>query len=196
MQSAGGGGQAVRRRRSPLPRTLRLVAPLGLIAAAAVALCVSGHRGVSRPSMALRAVADVSSNDSSFTYVPGGEGLALSGRQYHRGAPGLLTLSVYGMPPAPGGTSATIYVDLSNGTGHTAAFVDGPHVAVVVTHDAKPYRELTLTQPAALALAPDGVLSLQASVPLAGAGTYGLSAGLVGQGGNPAFTLEGAPTGP
>ena len=40
------------------------------------------------------------------------------------------------------------------------------------------------------------LLTMQASVPLAGAGTYGLSAELVGRGKDPAFTLKGSPGGP
>jgi hypothetical protein len=161
-----------------------------LVAAIVAFSAVSRHSTATGSSLALRAAADVSSNHSSFTYVPGGQGVAVSGRQYHKGAPGILTLNVYGMPPAPGDTSATIYVDLSNGTGQTALFVDGPIVAVTVTYDGKPYRQLTLRRPAALSLDPANLLKLQATVPLDGAGTYGLSAELVGVGKNPAFLLR------
>jgi hypothetical protein len=172
-----------------------VILPVSLVAAIGAIAAISRHSPATGPSVALRAAADVSSNHSSFTYVPGGQGVAVSSRQYHKGAPGILTLDVYGMPPAPGDTSATIYVDLSNGTGQTALFVDGPLVAVAVTHDGKPYRQLTLRQPAALSLDPANVLKLQASLPLGGAGTYGLSAGLVGLGKNPAFTFKGPPAG-
>jgi hypothetical protein len=181
------GGQ---RRRTPSLRILGLIVPVSLVAAIVAFSAVSRHTPATGSSLALRAAADVSSNHSSFTYVPGGQGVAVSSRQYHKGAPGILTLDVYGMPPAPGDTSATIYVDLSNGTGQTALFVDGPIVAVTVTHDGKPYRQLTLSQPATLSLDPANLLRLQASVPLDGAGTYGLSAELVGLGKNPAFTLR------
>jgi hypothetical protein len=184
-----------RKRRTPSIRILGLILPLSLVAAIGANAAVSRHRPATGSSLALRASADVSSNHSSFTYVPGGQGVAVSSRQYHKGAPGILTLDVYGMPPAPGATSATIYADLSNGTGQTALFVDGPLVAVAVTHDGKPYRQLTLRQPAALTLDPANLLKLQASVPLDGAGTYGVSAELVGLGKNPPFTLRGKPTG-
>ncbi len=69
-------------------------------------------------------------------------------------------------------------------------------VAVTVTHDGQPYRQLTVSQPAAQRLDPGNLLTMQASVPLAGAGTYGLSAELVGRGKDPAFTLKGSPGGP
>jgi hypothetical protein len=195
MRSGGGLGQPAprgggRRRRTPSIRILGLILPLSLVAAIGAIAAVSRHSPATGSSLALRAAPDVSSNHSSFTYVPGGQGVAVSGRQYHKGAPGILTLNVYGMPPAPGDTSATIYVDLSNGTGQTALFVDGPIVAVTVTHDGKPYRQLTLSQPAVLNLDPANLLKLQASVPLDGAGTYELSADLVGVGKNPAFTLR------
>jgi hypothetical protein len=195
MRSAGGVGHAAppgggRRRRTPSLRILGLIASVSLVAAIVAISAVSRHTAATGPSLALRAGADVSANHSSFTYVPGGQGVAVSSRQYHKGAPGILTLDVYGMPPAVGDTSATIYVDLSNGTGQTALFVDGPLVAVTVTHDGKPYRQLTLSQPAVLSLDPAHVLKLQASVPLDGAGTYELSADLVGVGKNPAFTLR------
>jgi hypothetical protein len=166
-----------------------LVAAIGAIAA------ISRHSPATGPSVALRAAADVSSNHSSFTYVPGGQGVAISGRQYQKGAPGILTLSVYGMPPAPGDTAATISADLSNGTGQTVLFLNGPLVAVTVTHDGRLYRQLTLSRPAALSLDPAGLLNLEASMPLAGAGTYELSAELVGVGSNPAFTLKDKPAG-
>jgi hypothetical protein len=182
-----GGG---RRKRTPSLRILGLIASVSLVAAIVAISAVSRHTAATGPSPALRATADVSSNHSSFTYVPGGQGVAVSSRQYHKGAPGILTLDVYGMPPAVGDTSATIYADLSNGTGQTALFVDGPLVAVTVTHDGKPYRQLTLSQPAVLSLDPAHLLKLQASVPLDGAGTYELSADLVGVGKNPAFTLR------
>jgi hypothetical protein len=200
MRSAGGVGQAVppeggRRRCTPSLRILGLIVPVSLLVAIVAISAVSRHSPATGSSLALRAAADVSSNHSSFTYVPGGQGVAVSSRQYHKGAPGILTLDVYGMPPAPGDTSATIYVDLSNGTGQTALFLDGPLVAVTVTHDGKPYRQLTLSQPAVLSLDPANLLKLQASVPLDGAGTYGLSADLVGLGKNPAFTLKDAPAG-
>jgi hypothetical protein len=195
MRSAGGVGHAAppgggRRRRTPSLRILGLIASVSLVAAIVAISAVARHTAATGSSLALRATADVSANHSSFTYVPGGQGVALSGRQYHKGAPGILTLDVYGMPPAVGDTSATIYVDLSNGTGQTALFVDGPLVAVTVTHDGKPYRQLTLSQPAVLSLDPAHLLKLQASVPLDGAGTYELSADLVGVGKNPAFTLR------
>jgi hypothetical protein len=195
MRSAGGVGHAAppgggRRRRTPSLRILGLIASVSLVAAIVAISAVARHTGATGSSLALRAAADVSSNHSSFTYVPGGQGVAVSSRQYHKGAPGILTLDVYGMPPAPGDTSATIYADLSNGTGQTALFVDGPIVAVTVTHDGKPYRQLTLSQPAVLSLDPAHLLNLQASVPLDGAGTYGLSADLEGVGKNPAFTLR------
>ena len=157
---------------------------------------VSGHRNPTGPSVGLRAADDVSSNHVSFTYVPGRQGVAISGREYQKGAPGILTLNVYGMPPVPGDTSATISVDLSNDTAHTAFFADGPLVAVTVTRDGQPYRQLTVSQPAARRLDPGKLLTMQASLPLAGAGTYGLSAELVGRGKNPAFTLKGSPGGP
>ncbi|MEA2533621.1 MAG: hypothetical protein QOJ93_1432 [Actinomycetota bacterium] len=195
MRSAGGVGHAAppgggRRKRTPSLRILGLIASVSLVAAIVAISAVSRHTAATGPSPALRATADVSSNHSSFTYVPGGQGVAVSSRQYHKGAPGILTLDVYGMPPAVGDTSATIYADLSNGTGQTALFVDGPLVAVTVTHDGKPYRQLTLSQPAVLSLDPAHLLKLQASVPLDGAGTYELSADLVGVGKNPAFTLR------
>jgi hypothetical protein len=200
MRSAGGMGDTVAResgprRRSPLLFILLLILPVSLVAAIVAISTVSGHRAATRSPLALRAASDVTSNHSSFTYVPDGQGVAVSSREYHRGAPGILTLSVYGMPPAPGDTSATIYADLSNDTGQTVLFVNGPLVAVTVTHDGKPYRQLTLSQPAALSLDPARLLNLQAPVPLAGAGTYGLSAELVGLGSNPAFTLKGTPAG-
>jgi hypothetical protein len=185
-----------RRKRTPSIRSLIL--PLSLIAAIAAvgAVATLSRRGpATSPSLALRAAADVSSNHSSFTYVPGGQGVAVSSRQYHKGAPGILTLDVYGMPPGPGEASATIYADLSNGTGQTALFVDGPLVAVTVTHDGRPYRQLTLRQPVPLSLDPANLLKLQASLPLDGAGTYELSAELVGLGNNPAFTLKGSAAG-
>jgi hypothetical protein len=97
------------------------------------------------------------------------------------------------MPPPAGESSATISVDLSNDTGHTALFANGPLVEVTVTRDGQPYRQVTLSQPATRRLDPGNQLTMQASVPLAGAGTYGLSAALVGRGRNPAFTLEGSP---
>ena len=187
-----------RRRRSPSIRILGLIVPLSLLSLVAGLFAisvVSGHHAATRSPTALRAATDVTSNHSSFTYVPGGQGVAISGKQYHRGAPGILTLNVYGMPPAPGEISATIYADLSNGTGQTVLFAVGPLVAVTVTHDGKPYRQLTLTQPAALSLDPANLLNLQGSMPLDGAGTYGLSAELVGLGGNPPFTLKSAPAG-
>ena len=186
----------VGRKRTPSIRSLIL--PLSLIAAIAAVCAVAtlSRRGpATSPSLALRAAADVSSNHSSFTYVPGGQGVAVSSRQYHKGAPGILTLDVYGMPPGPGEASATIYADLSNGTGQTALFVDGPLVAVTVTHDGRPYRQLTLRQPVPLSLDPANLLKLQATLPLDGAGTYGLSAELVGLGKNPAFTLKGSAAG-
>jgi hypothetical protein len=203
MRSGGGLGQAAprgsgRHRHTPSVLILGLILPVSLVAAIALIgaiAAVSRHSPATGSSLALRAAADVSSNHSSFTYVPGGQGVAVSSRQYHKGAAGILTLDVYGMPPAPGDTSATIYVDLSNGTGQIALFVDGPLVAVTVTHDGKPYRQLTLRQPAALSLDPANLLKLQASVPLDGAGTYGLSAELVGLGKNPAFTLKGTQAG-
>jgi hypothetical protein len=185
-----------RRKRTPSIRSLIL--PLSLIAAIAAvgAVATLSRRGPpTSPSLALRAAADVSSNHSSFTYVPGGQGVAVSSRQYHKGAPGIVTLDVYGMPPGPGEASATIYADLSNGTGQTALFVDGPLVAVTVTHDGRPYRQLTLRQPVPLSLDPANLLKLQASLPLDGAGTYELSAELVGLGNNPAFTLKGTAAG-
>lgn len=195
MRSAGGVGNAAppgggRRRRTPSLRILGLIASVSLVAAIVAISAVSRHTGATGSSLALRAAADVSANHSSFTYVPGGQGVAVSSRQYHKGAPGILTLDVYGMPPAPGDTSATIYADLSNGTGQTALFVDGPLVVVTVTHEGKPYRQLTLSQPAVLSLDPAHLLKLQAFVPLDGAGTYELSADLVGVGKNPAFTLR------
>ena len=100
------------------------------------------------------------------------------------------------MEPAAGDTSATISVDLSNDTGNTAFFANGPFVEVTVTRDGQPYRQLTVGQPATKRLDPGNRLTLQASLPLTGAGTYGLSAALVGRGKNPAFTLEGSPGGP
>jgi len=174
---------------------------VGLLAAAVAIFAVSGHsvsghRNPTRSSVGLRAADDVSSNHASFTYVPGRQGVAISGRQYQKGAPGILTLNVYGMPPAPGDTSATISVDLSNDTGNTAFFANGPFVEVTVTRDGQPYRQLTVGQPATKRLDPGNRLTLQASLPLTGAGTYGLSAALVGRGKNPAFTLEGSPGGP
>jgi len=200
MRSAGGVRDAVPRyswprRRSTWLRILLLVVPVSLVAAIVGISTVPGHRAPTRSPLTLRAATDVTSNHSSFTYVPGGQGVAVSGRQYHKGAPGILTLSVYGMPPAPGDTSATIYADLSNGTGKTVLFANGPLVAVTVTHDGKPYRQLTLSQPAVLSLAPANLLNLQASVPLDAAGTYELSAELVGVGDHPAFTLKGMPAG-
>ena len=200
MRSAEGLGEAAplggRRRRSGWLRILGLVVPVGLVAAAVTILAVSGHHNPAGPSLGLRAADDVNSNHSSFTYVPGRQGVAVSGRQYQKGAPGILTLSVYGMAPAAGDTSATIYVDLSNDTAQTAFFVNGPLVAVTVTHDGRPYRQLTVGQPATRRLDPANLLTMQASVPLAGAGTYGLSAELVGRGNNPAFTLKSSPGGP
>jgi hypothetical protein len=158
--------------------------------------CRPGHRNPPTSSVGLRAADDVNSNHASFTYVPGRQGVAISGRQYQKGAPGILTLNVYGMPPAPGDTSATISVDLSNETGQTVFFANGPVVEVTVTRDGQPYRQLTVGQPAAKRLGPGDQLTIQASLPLTGAGTYGLSAALVGRGKNPAFTLEGSPGGP
>ena len=200
MRSAGGLGETApiegRRRRSGWLRILGLVVPLGLVAAVVAIVVVSGHRNPTRPSLGLRAADDVSSNHASLTYVPGRQGVAISGRQYQKGAPGILTLNVYGMPPAPGDTSATISVDLSNDTAQTAFFVDGPLVVITVTHDGQPYRQVTVGQPAARRLDPGNLLTMQASVPLAGAGTYDLSAELVGRGKNPAFTLKGSPGGP
>jgi hypothetical protein len=200
MRSAGGRGEAAalggRRRRSGLLRILGLVVPVGLVAAVVAIFAVSGHRNPTGSSLGLRAADDISSNHASFTYVPGRQGVAISGRQYQKGAPGILTLNVYGMPPVPGDTSATIDVDLSNETAKSAFFVHGPLVAVTVTHDGQPYRQLTVSQPAAQRLDPGNLLTMQASVPLAGAGTYGLSAELVGRGKNPAFTLKGSPGGP
>ena len=200
MRSAGSRGEAAplggRRRRSGLLRILGLVVPVGLVAAVVTIFAVSGHHNPTGSSPGLRAADDVSSNQASFTYLPGRQGVAVSGRQYQKGAPGILTLNVYGMPPAPGDTSATISVDLSNDTAHTAFFVNGPLVVIMVTHDGQPYRQLTVGQPAALRLDPGNLLTMQASVPLAGAGTYGLSAELVGRGKNPAFTLKGLPGGP
>ena len=175
---------------------------MGLVAAAVAIFfsvsghSVSGHRNPTGSSVALRAAADVSSNHASFTYVPGRQGVAISGRQYQKGAPGILTLNVYGMPPAPGDTSATISVDLSNDTGHTAFFANGPLVEVTVTRDGQPYRQLTVGQPATKRLDPGNQLTMPASLPLTRAGTYGLSAALVGRGKSPAFTLEGSPGGP
>lgn len=200
MRSAGGRGEAAplggRRRRSRLLWILGLVVPVGLVAVVIAVFAVSGHRNPTGSSLGLRAADDVSSNHASFTYVPGRQGVAISGRQYQKGAPGILTLNVYGMPPAPGDTSATIDVDLSNDTAKSAFFVHGPLVAVTVTHDGQPYRQLTVSQPAAQRLDPGNQLTMQASVPLAGAGTYGLSAELVGRGKDPAFTLKGSPGGP
>jgi hypothetical protein len=199
MRFAGGLGEAAplgspKRRRSQLVRTLGLVVPVSVIAAIAGIAAVSSHRTAAGSSIGLRGADDVNANHSSFTYVPGQQGVAVSGRQYQRGAPGILALDVYGMAPAAGDTSATIYVDITNDTAQTALFAAGPLVAITVTHDGRPYRQLTLAQPATRRLDPAGVVVLQASVPLAGAGTYGLSAELVGQGRNPAFTL-GAPPG-
>lgn len=200
MRSAGGLGEAAplggRRRRSRLLRILGLVVPVGLVAGVVAIFAVSGHRNPAGSSLGLRAADDVSSNHASFTYVPGRQGVAISGRQYQKGAPGILTLNVYGRPPAPGDTSATIDVDLSNDTAQSAFFVHGPLVAVMVTHEGQPYRQLTVSQPAAQRLDPGNLLTMQASVPLAGAGTYGLSAELVGRGKDPAFTLKGSPGGP
>jgi hypothetical protein len=198
MQSAGRTGHLVAResgrsRRSLRLRILLLILPVSLIVAILALSTVFGHR--TRSPLALRAASDVTSNHSSFTYVPGGQGVAISGRQYQKGAPGILTLSVYGMPPAPGDTAATISADLSNGTGQTVLFLNGPLVAVTVTHDGRLYRQLTLSRPAALSLDPAGLLNLEASMPLAGAGTYELSAELVGVGSNPAFTLKDKPAG-
>lgn len=198
MWSAGGVG---RRRRSAWLRILGLVVPVGLVVAAVAVFSVSGHsvsghRNPAGSSVGLRATADVSSNHASFTYRPGRQGVAISGRQYQKGAPGILTLNVYGMPPAPADASASISVDLSNDTGHTAVFANGPLVEVTVTRDGQPYRQLTVGQPAARRLDPGNQLTMQASLPLTGAGTYGLSAALVGRGKNPAFTLEGSPGGP
>lgn len=200
MRSAGGLGEAAlrggRRRRSRLLRILGLVVSVGLVAAVVAIFAVFGYRNPTGSSLGLRAADDVSSNHASFTYVPGRQGVAISGRQYEKGAPGILTLNVYGMPPAPGANSATIDVDLSNDTAQSAFFVHGPLVAVTVTHDGQPYRQLTVSQPAAQRLDPGTQLTVQASVPLAGAGTYGLSAELVGRGKDPAFTLKGSPGGP
>jgi hypothetical protein len=196
MRSAEGFGvpQLARqpKKSSPLVRILGLIVPICFVAAMFVISAVSGHNAGSDASLALRAAADVNANNSSFSYVPGRPGVAVSSRQYHKDAPGLLNLTVYGMPPAPGDTSATIYVDLTNATSQTALFVGGPLIAVTVTHDGKPFRQLTLSQPALLSLDPKGIVSLQSSVPLSGKGTYGLSAALVGVGTNPAFTLKSA----
>jgi hypothetical protein len=177
------------RKHSTLRRILSLIIPVGFVASMFIISAVSGHNAGNDASLALRAAADVNSNNSSFTYVPGSPGVAVSSRQYHKDAPGLLNLTVYGMPPVPGDTSATIYVDLSNGTGQTALFVGGPLVAVTITHDGQPFRQLTLGQPATPSLDPSGVVRLQSFVPLSGGGTYRLSAALVGIGTNPAFTL-------
>jgi hypothetical protein len=185
-----------RRRRSPVVRLLGLIIPVSFVATMFTISALSGNGSVPDAPLALRAAADVNANNSSFTYVPGRQGVAASSRQYLKGAPGLLTLSVYGMPPAPGDTSATIYADLSNGTKQTALFVGGPLIAVTLTHDGKAYRQLTLSQPNVTSLDPTKQLTLQASVPLSGAGTYGLSAALVGVGANPAFTLSGTPAVP
>lgn len=172
---------------------LGLVVPVGLVAAGVAIFGVSGHHNPTGSPVGLQAADDVNSNHASFTYVPGRQGVAISGRQYQKGAPGILTLNVYGMPPPAGESSATISVDLSNDTGHTALFANGPLVEVTVTRDGQPYRQVTLSQPATRRLDPGNQLTMQASVPLAGAGTYGLSAALVGRGRNPAFTLEGSP---
>jgi hypothetical protein len=160
------------------------------LVAAVVALSVAAsHRHAPGWSVGLRAADDVSSNHSSFTYVPGQQGVAVSGRQYRRGAPGILTLSVYGMAPPAGSSAATIYVDLSNDTPATALFAAGPIVDITVTQDGKPFQQLTVAQPGIRSLDPAGALMLQASLPLSEAGTYGLSAALVGQGNRPAFTF-------
>jgi hypothetical protein len=181
-------------------RILGLVVAVGLVATAVAVFSLSGHsesghRNPTGSPVGLRAADDVSSNHASFTYVPGRQGVAISGRQYQKGAPGILTLNVYGMPPAPGDTSATISVDLSNDTGHTAFFANGPLVEVTVTRDGQPYGPLTVGQPATKRLDPGTQLTMQASLPLTGAGTYGLSAALVSRGKDPAFTLEGSPGG-
>src|SRR5207244_5709936 len=101
MRSAGGLGEAAplggRRRRSGLFRILVLVVPVGLVAAVVAIFAVSGHRNPNGSSLGLRAADDVNSNHSSFTYVPDRQGVAVSGRQYQKGAPGILTLNVSGM---------------------------------------------------------------------------------------------------
>ncbi|HYR61377.1 MAG TPA: hypothetical protein VET24_01915 [Actinomycetota bacterium] len=195
MQSGSGWRSDVQRkaeprRRHPVARILGMALPVMFVAAMVAISAATGHGAGPDSSLVLRAAADVNTNNSSFTYVPGRLGSAISSKQFHKGAPGILTLSVYGMPPQPGDTSATIYADLSNGTGQTAHFNGGPTVAVAVLHNGKPFRTLTLTQPAVTTLAAGQALDLQASVPLAGAGTYALSAELVGVGANPAFTLS------
>lgn len=182
--------QLARQPQNPLLRVLGLVVPVTIVAAMFVISAVSGHNAGNDAALALRATADVNANNSSFTYVPGRAGVAVSSRQYAKAAPGLMDLTVYGMPPAPGDTSATIFADLANQTALTALFIGGPVVAVTIDLNGKPFRQLTLTQPATASLDANAVVHLQASVPLAGAGTYALSASLVGVGTNPAFTLK------
>lgn len=179
------------RRRNPLVRLLGLAVPVLFVGSLFTISAVTARNSGGTPDsgLALRAAADVNTNNSSFTYVPGQTGTSMSSRQFAKGAPGVLTLSVYGMPPAPGDTSATIYANLSNGTTQVAHFVAGPTVAVTVLRNGAPFRVLTLTNPGLSSLDAGQALDLQAALPLDGGATYKLSAALVGVGTNPAFTL-------
>lgn len=103
-----------------------------------------------------------------FVYPGGpraGAGLAKS----ERDGPERLRFSVYvGVTDATGSVSAR----LTNVSGREMRFADGLRVVATVTRDGQPYREIVLTDPALVSMAPGQKASLEASFTLDGPGQY------------------------
>lgn len=186
MGRDGGAAAGERARFAPArSRRVRTVAvgSVALLAAAGLALSASAgaarvlHLG-SAPVASIRPTVNV--NGSSFDYVPGSQGDAASSVQYLKGAPGALTLMVFGAPPAGTSDVATLYADLANGTGQAVTFPGGASVRITLTRNGQAFQTVTVSQPALPSLAPGQRATLQGTVALPGPGDYTLTAALTG----------------
>jgi len=149
-----------------------------------MALVFAVAPGSAHPSTATTP-AVTSANASSFVYAPGATGGAISAMHYTKGDAGALTLTVYGMPPQPGGSSfALVSADLYNGEAQTVTFPGGAAVKVSILRNGQSWKDVVIDQPSPASLEAGQRVHLQTTEPLDGAATYDVSGRLVGRGGH------------